>query len=160
MNRRTFLGSMAALSGVAFAGCTGKTQETTLRRTDESAVEISTIKEHSSESVYDCTGHLEKEEFADMKFWSKIEFTFEWKLSVTNGAPIDVWVIPQKEFKSFRNQEDPSFFDSVSKMNVNSETVSGTIRPGNHMIIWENSDAYATTPKGAVDFNVIIHLIY
>lgn len=160
MNRRTFLDSVAVIGGTAVAGCTGTSQKRALRRADESAVKMSATTEHSSESVYKGSGHLETGEFAKMNFWSKIEFTFEWELHVTNGDPIDVWVLPQKEFKPFRNQGDVSYFHDVSKMAVTSGKASGTIRPGKHMIIWENSKAYETVPNGAVDFDAIVHMTY
>ncbi|WP_458190812.1 hypothetical protein [Haladaptatus sp. NG-WS-4] len=156
MNRRKFIGSVAVTGSIALSGCLAESASTSLTQAPEDAVTVKKDKSSNSEIVYKASGHLEKGEFGAMSLGGKLNFKLDWTLDAS--SPIDIWVLEQKEMDAFRDGGEISYFQGVSKSGVKSGNASGTVPFGKHILIWENSGAFETTPESAVDFDATVRL--
>ena len=160
MNRRQFLASTVVTGTTAVSGCLGETEATKLEQAPKNAIKISTKEETPSKDVYDISGTLKESQFDGMRFYGQVGFTVKWDIDVTKGGAIDVWVMEEKEQEPFMNKKDVMYSRDASRFGVKSGKGSGKMSPGKYVIIYENSGAYKTEPKGTVDFDSTVQLLF
>jgi len=71
---------------------------------------------------------------------------FEYQITVTDGPPIDVYLLTSSEYDNFRDQRSFDFLDNGSREGTSTVSVSTEITAGTYQFVVDNSRLGATRP--------------
>ncbi|MHC3379412.1 hypothetical protein [Haloarcula sp. H-GB5] len=170
MERRDYLKTFAGTSSViAFAGCSSggqqeqEQEDTPTPRPDRDGDGVPDSMDAfpdnsnlsrvvASESD---TRNIEEDEW----WYYTLEFNSAGRLQydfiVREGPAIDVIVLSESEYSSFKGEERYEYFTDVSALDSTGDEVSGFLESGTYRLIFDNSDAGEAVPPSNFSNDVV-----
>lgn len=97
-------------------------------------------------------GRLKPGEYGALKWSGESAFRISYGFAVRNDQPIDVLLMRQAGFESFRQSRSAAIFPNGSVLGQPRGEVSIRIRAGTYFLVFDNSVAAEARPTGEVEF--------
>lgn len=130
--------------------------EPTHENVDEDAWLDRSSEEAETEGAVSGTVRLESGQYTTQQLWARSAGAeLSWSVSGLDEGTVDVWVLPDDQFDSYRDRGDPGFNAELSESGVASETEqAGEVTDGDWWILLDNSSVYGADADGDVEFDV------
>lgn len=161
MDRRTFLGAGAATAVLGTAGCldlASSAVEPEHRLSNDATDGIEEIDAATSQRLY---GELDLSagRYAAWSLSPRINTDLWVDVEILDGGgTLDVYLMDDGEYDRYRDGENFEYYQDVSAVEVQSESLFATIDGGEYRLVVANTGMFSTSPDGAivVDFEAEI----
>jgi hypothetical protein len=96
---------------------------------------------------------LGKGEFAVRQTTFNFARDVEVSATVQGDGVIDIFTMSADEFDRFRDREDAVYHSGLTEEGVSDTTLSSSLPPGEHRLVFDNTAVFGTEPGGEVRFD-------
>jgi len=144
-SRRSFLGTAVGVGVLGIAGCSSGEEDA---QNPENGGDGS---QEQSFEIIDSTRQVDEDQYLAQSFTLNDTANIEVQMTVRKGPAIDVLTMSADEFDHFENRERFRYFPELSIEDGTGGSASGTLDPGEYVLVIDNTNAGEAQPPTNFD---------